>query len=63
MFRTPEQYIYDSSITWLFYALSFMSSQMTLTADVVIFHKIFATEDIGTVLSRLGPWEVTHAGQ
>ncbi len=33
---------------------------MTLTADGVIFHKIFAIDDIERVLGRFGPWEVPN---
>ena len=40
-----------------------VSSQMTLTADDVIFHKVCATDDIETILGRFGPWEVLHAGK
>ncbi len=39
-----------------------VSSQMTLAADEVIFHKICATDDIETILDRFGPREVLHAG-
>ena len=40
-----------------------VSSQMTLTADEVISHKIYAANDIGMILGRFGPREVPHAGQ
>ena len=33
---------------------SFVPSQMTLTADEVIFYKICATDDIETILDRFG---------
>ena len=41
----------------------YVSSQMTLTADELICHKICATYDIETILGRFGPLEVPHAGK
>ncbi len=43
--------------------LWYVSSQITLTADELIFHKICATCDIETILGRFGPQEVPHAGK
>ncbi len=37
-----------------------VSSQITLTADELICHRICATYDIEMILGRFGPWEVPH---
>ncbi len=43
------------------YGMLNVTSQMTLTVDDLICHRICATYDIEMILGRFGPCEVSHA--
>ena len=45
------------------FGFTYVSLQMTLTADELISPKVCVTYDIETILGRFGPLEVPHAGK